>query len=256
MSEPYYRDLGGMRFESTIHAQGAWNEHEQHMAPASALLTEVIEREFASVGMRIARLSFEIYGIIHAGTFEVRTQVLRPGRTIELVQAEMVCGDRIAISARAWLLTTSDTGDLVGVEDTPMPPLHDAELWDGMSPWPGGYIESLEFRYVGEPRPGARQTWLQSQHPLIDVGDVSPLAHLVRLTDTANGLSGREHPSTLLYPNVDLQIHIHRLPHGDWLGIDGIQQYGPDGVGLTSSILNDDAGPFARVEQILTLRRR
>ncbi|WP_166981075.1 thioesterase family protein [Paramicrobacterium fandaimingii] len=256
MSEPYYRDLGDERFESTIHAQGAWNEHEQHMAPASGLLTEVIDREFATEGMRIARLSFEIYGIIHAGEFEVRTQVLRPGRTIELVQAEMICGDRVAISARAWLLATSDTSDLAGIEDAPLQPLRDAERWDGMSPWPGGYIESLEFRTLGEPRPGSRQTWLRSQHPLVDSGDVSPLAHLVRLADTANGLSAREHPAKLLYPNVDLQIHVHRLPRGDWLGIDGVQQYGPDGVGLTSSILNDETGPFARVEQILTLRRR
>ncbi|PFG30833.1 thioesterase family protein [Paramicrobacterium agarici] len=256
MTKPYYRDLGGLTFESTIHAQGAWNEHEQHMAPASGLLTHVIDGEFAKPGLRISRLSFEIYGIIHAGQFSVRTQVLRPGRTIELVQADMICGDRVAISARAWLLATSDTADISAIEDAPMQPLAAAAEWNGMSPWPGGYIESLEFRTLGEPRPGARQTWLRSQHPLVDIGDVSPLAHLVRLADTANGLSGREHPDRLLYPNVDLQIHVHRLPQGEWLGIDGVQQYGPDGVGLTSSILNDELGPFARTEQILTLRRR
>lgn len=256
MTEPYYRDLGGLTFESTIHAQGAWNEHEQHMAPASALLTHVIDREFGREGMRIARLSFEIYGIIHGGAFEVRTQVLRPGRTIELVQADMICGDRTAISARAWLLATSDTADIAGTEDAPLPPVAEASAWDGMAPWPGGYIASLEFYTVGEPRPGARQAWLRSQHPLVDSGEVSPLAHLVRLTDSANGLSARADPQTVLFPNVDLQIHVHRLPRGDWLGIDGVQQYGPDGVGLTSSILNDEAGPFARAEQILTLRRR
>lgn len=256
MTEPYYRDLGGNRFESTIHAQGAWNEHEQHMAPASGLLTHVIDREFSREGLRIARLSFEIYGIIEGGEFEVRTQVLRPGRTIELVQADMICGERTAISARAWLLHTSDTGDLQGVEDEPMPPVSASEPWTGMSPWPGGFIESVEFRTIDGSRPGHRRSWLRSEHPLVDTDSVSPLAHLVRLIDTTNGLSARESPERLIFPNVDLQIHVHRLPSGDWIGIDGRQQFGPDGVGLTSTVLNDENGPFARAEQILTLRRR
>ncbi|MGO4493749.1 thioesterase family protein, partial [Arthrobacter sp. 2YAF22_2] len=33
----YYEALGEGRFRSTIHAQGAWNVHEQHMAPASGI---------------------------------------------------------------------------------------------------------------------------------------------------------------------------------------------------------------------------
>ncbi len=36
----YYEAFGGGRFRSTIHAQGAWNEHEQHMAPASGLMAD------------------------------------------------------------------------------------------------------------------------------------------------------------------------------------------------------------------------
>nr|WP_245723630.1 thioesterase family protein [Microbacterium humi] len=256
MTEPYYRDLGDGRFASTVHAQGAWNAHEQHMAPASGLLTHVIDREFGREGLRIARLSFEIYGIIHAGEFEVRTQVLRPGRTIELVQADMICQGRTAISARAWLLATSDTRDLAAVEDEAMPGVEESTAWDGMSPWPGGFIDSIEFRTIAGSRPGARRSWLRSRHPLVDSGDVSPLAHLVRLVDSTNGLSARVGPDELLFPNVDLQIHVYRLPTGDWLGIDGHQSYGPDGVGLTTTVLNDEGGPFGRAEQILTLRRR
>ena len=36
----YYEVQGGGRFRSTIHAQGAWNEHEQHMAPASGIMAD------------------------------------------------------------------------------------------------------------------------------------------------------------------------------------------------------------------------
>ena len=90
----YYEVLGGGRFRSTIHAQGAWNEHEQHMAPASGIMADCLDRHEPRDDMRMARLSYEILGLIPGGEFEVVTTTLRPGRTIELVQAELVAGGR------------------------------------------------------------------------------------------------------------------------------------------------------------------
>lgn len=257
MEEPYYRDLGGGRFLSTVHAQGAWNDDEQHMATASALLTHVLERGHGRAGMRLGRVGFDVHGLIHAGEFVIDTTVLRPGRTIELVQADMWCGDRIAVSARGWFLATSDTADVAAVEDPAMRMGPDAARpWEGMSRWPGGYIASVEFRDAGGGRPGTRQGWMRSAHPLVDEGTESPLAHVMRLVDTSNGISARMRPEEMFFANLDLQVHLHRGPSGEWLGVDGRQQFGPDGIGLTSTVLHDQDGPFGRAEQILTLRRR
>ena len=85
----YYQSLGGGRFRSTIHAQGAWNEHEQHMAPAAGLMADSLERHEPRADMRMARLSYEILGLIPGGGFHIETTTLRPGRTIELLQAEL-----------------------------------------------------------------------------------------------------------------------------------------------------------------------
>ena len=90
----YYEVLGGGRFRSTIHAQGAWNEHEQHMAPASGIMADCLDRHEPREDMRMARLSYEILGLIPGGEFEVVTTTLRPGRTIELVQAELIAEGR------------------------------------------------------------------------------------------------------------------------------------------------------------------
>ncbi|MBX3094149.1 MAG: thioesterase family protein, partial [Cryobacterium sp.] len=90
--EPYYRALGEGRFASTSHAQGAWNDHEQHMAPVSGLLAHCLETFAPRPDLRMARLSFEILGLIPDGEFEIVTTMLRPGRTIELLQAEFIAG--------------------------------------------------------------------------------------------------------------------------------------------------------------------
>jgi hypothetical protein len=73
--------------------------------------------------------------------------------------------------------------------------------------------------------------------------------------DTANGVVPRVDPTQgLAFPNLDLQVHLYRVPQGQWLGLQTTQQYGSDGIGLTSSVLHDSLGPFGRSEQILTLR--
>ena len=88
--DSYYRHLGGNRYESTIHAQGAWNPHEQHMAPVTGILVHALEQFEPRSDMRLARFNFDILGLIPGGECTIETTLLRPGRTIELLQAELV----------------------------------------------------------------------------------------------------------------------------------------------------------------------
>lgn len=253
----YYEALGGGRFRSTIHAQGAWNIHEQHMAPASGLLADSLERHEPRADMRMARLSYEILGLIPGGEFHIETTTLRPGRTIELLQAELIANARVAIRATAWRMVTSDTSAVAAIEDAAIPAPDECKPYDGPSVWPGGYIRSLEMRAADGHRPGAGKVWLRTEHPLTDKADSGDLARLIGLVDTANGIAARVPPGkeSYAFPNLDLQIHMYRRPVGDWLGLDNAVSFGSDGIGLTSTVLHDLQGPFGRAEQILTLRR-
>lgn len=253
----YYQELGGGRFRSTIHAQGAWNAHEQHMAPASGLMADVLERHQPREDMRMARLSYEILGLIPGGEFRIDTTTLRPGRTIELVQAELVAGSRTAIRATGWRMQTSDTAGVAAVEDALIPGPDECKPYDGSAVWPGGYIRSLEMRVAEGHRPGAGKVWLRTDHPLTDRADSGDFARLMGLVDTANGIAARVPPGkdSYAFPNLDLQIHMYRRPEGEWLGLDNAVSFGRDGIGLTSTVLHDRQGPFGRAEQILTLRR-
>ena len=60
----------------------------------------------------------------------------------------------------------------------------------------------------------------------------------------------------MLFPNTDLTVHLFRQPTGDWLGLDTDVSFGPDGIGLTASVLHDERGPIGRAAQTLTLRRQ
>ncbi|NYE94455.1 hypothetical protein FHU41_000676 [Psychromicrobium silvestre] len=252
----YYVRLGEGQYRSTIHAQGAWNPHEQHMAPVSGILTRELEAFQPREDLRMARISFDILGLIPAGEFSVECKVLRPGKTIELVQAELIAGGRAAVRATAWRLQRSDTSAVAALADTPMPALAQTSGEQDMTVWPGGYIRSLQLRAVAGLVPGRGQAWLHTEHEMVDGEATADLVRLVGLVDTANGVAPRVDPSTgeYLYPNTDLSIHLYRQPAGKWLGLDTSVTFGDDGIGLTSSILNDELGPFGRAEQILTIR--
>ena len=73
------------------------------------------------------------------------------------------------------------------------------------------------------------------------------------MVDTANGVVPRIHqPNTIewFFPNLDLQIHLHRMPVGRWLGLETVQQqFGSAMVGLTSSVLHDAHGAFGHASR-------
>ena len=130
-----------------------------------------------------------------------------------------------------------------------------ATIWNEIRNWPGGYIQSLEARTHGR-RAGKGIVWLTNTHEMVEGQQTADFVKLMGMVDTANGVVSRQDwPFQFAFPNLDLQIHLYRMPKGKWLGLETVQQYGDDGIGLTSSVLHDETGPFGRSEQILTLRQ-
>lgn len=246
-------------YKPTQHAQGAWNQNEQHMAPATGVLTHELSQFSPQANMRLARISFDILGLIPLDDFIITTRCIRPGKTIELIESVMSSNGRDCITARAWRLCTQDTSAIAGLEDRSATH-HPDELpvWEGIKSWPGGFVKSVHLVAKSDRRPGKGMVWITNDNTMIEGEMTTELVHLLGMVDIANGIVPRVglELSDLrwIFPNTDLQIHMHRTPKGRWLGLQAVQQYGNDGIGITSAILHDVNGPFGRSEQILTLR--
>ncbi len=253
-STTYYERMGPSRYRSTVHAQGAWSADEQHMAPVSALLTHAIESCSPRSDLGMSRIAFDILGRIPAGEVEVAARVVRPGRTIELVEASMTAGGRTVVRATAWRLAVSDTSSIAATGLSCVEGPEAADAFDMASIWPGGFIRSVEARLLGTPVPGRSTVWLRSLVGIVDREAASAQAGLLGLIDTANGVAVRSEPGDVLFPNTDLTVHLFRRPAGVWLGLQTEVTFGPEGLGLTSAVLHDLDGPFGRSAQTLTVR--
>src|SRR5574337_130696 len=113
--DAFYARLAENRFVSTLHAQGAWQPGEQHLAPASGLVLAEVERRLPSDKL-VSRASFDVLGVIESGAFTIDVHMLRPGRSIELVEASMRHGNLTSIRARIWRLAATDTASVQGNE--------------------------------------------------------------------------------------------------------------------------------------------
>ena len=251
----FFESLGDGRYLPSAHVQGAWNAHEQHMAPVAGLLAHAVERHEPRPDLQLARISYDILGLIPLQESAVSARIVRPGRTIELVEATFEVGGRPVVRARAWRLSRQDTSAVAGGDVPPMPAPDDLPQWHGTDIWDGGYIASLDIRSVPGSGPGRGGAWVRSDVELLASSDgVTPTAAFLRLVDTANGIATRVDPRAWMFPNVDLTVHLFREPAGPWVGLDTTVVFGGGGLGLTSSWLHDERGPVGRVEQALTVR--
>lgn len=253
----YYEPIDEHRYKPTSHASGAWDPDEQHFSPLGGLVVHAIDRFLAARpdnGLVLSRISFDILGRLALDECEIRVETIRPGRTIELVEAVVLIADRPVVRARAWFLASGDTGAVAGGAADRLTPPQELEPWDMTDVWPGGWIASLEARAVAPPLPGRATAWVTTPLDLVAGEPVSALASYIALVDTANGIAVRQPPGAWMFPNVDLTVHLHRRPEGRWTGLDTTVVFGPTGQGITSTVLHDVNGPVGHAQQILTVR--
>lgn len=255
----YFLRLSETAFEPTEHVGGAWNPDELHIAPVLGLLAHLVEVDHAArrpgSPLVIARASYDILGVIPMEAFDTSTRVVRPGRTIELVEAVLSHAGRPAVTLRAWLLQQADTSAIQGSPLPPMPGRESFAPWSAAEVWAGGAIRSIDARREAAGS-GRARCWIRPQHPLLQGEAVSSRARMLGMLDFANGIATRVAPEEALYPNVDLTASIFREPAGDWFGLDTSVSFGADGTGLTESVVSDGSGPLGTSSQTLTVRPR
>lgn len=251
----FFERVDTTTFLATPYTGGAWNTNEQHIAPAIGLLAHVLERDCVrrANGFVVGRMSYDILGPIPIGPIAVDLAIVRPGRTVELVECTLLHDQRPALRMRAWLMQPRDTGGIAGTPFARIEPPDRMPSWDPTTIWPGEFIKNVDIRR--DLRSSGRASfWARARQPLLDGEDIGPLAQAAALFDVSNGMAVRADPKVVAFPNLDLTAHLFGMPQGEWLGFETSVSFGQGGLGLTSSILHDENGPIGTLGQTLTVR--
>jgi acyl-CoA thioesterase superfamily protein len=129
----------GDRFVSTELTRGPWDPDAQHAGPPAALLGRALERcpspldEGAEPPPRqVARVTFDILRSVPIAPLTVSAEVVRPGRSVELLAASLADERGEVIRASAWRLVAGgvELPEGLGSED-PANPARGTEPRDG-----------------------------------------------------------------------------------------------------------------------------
>src|SRR6516225_11140787 len=108
VSGSFYTPLGDGAWRATTHTVGPWDPGSQHGGPPSALLGRALHRCQPRPDMMITRFTCEILRAVPVGDLTVAARVVRPGRSVELLEAVLTASGREVAKATAWrVLRTS-----------------------------------------------------------------------------------------------------------------------------------------------------
>jgi len=246
----------GEGFTPTPLVTSPWSRDTSHGGPPAALLTRALERVEPTT-MHLARITFEILRPIPVVPVVVATEVIRPGRKVQLLSATLSDpAGRPLMRASAWRIRGREPLDLPPGEDPKLPFPGPDELETGtyrMQEWTHFPIDAQEYRTASGSfaEPGSIAVWLRLVVPVVAGEIPTPEQHFAASADSANGLSRHADTGDLLFINTDLTIYFSREPVGEWVGMDAVSHWDPAGRGLSDTTLYDHLGYVGRSNQML-----
>jgi Thioesterase-like superfamily len=252
----------GDRYLATELTRGPWDPGAQHAGPPAALLGREIERLPGAEESQIGRVTCEILRSVPIAPLTVSARVVRPGRRVQLLEAELrdEAGEPL-MRANAWRIRTAPVEippEAMGADEPPPGPEQGAEAEFFPTGQELGYHSAMECRFVrgGFVEPGPATVWLRMRQPLVAGEEPTPLQRVLVTADVGNGASASLDYRRYLFINVDLTVQLERMPVGEWVCVDARTLPRPNGVGTAESVLSDESGRIGRALQTLLVAER
>lgn len=247
-------------------ARGPWDPGALHGGPVAALAARAVEQSAAaSPSGLVARFTLELLRPVPVAPLEVAAAVTRPGRKVQVVEAEITADGQAVARCRAVRLRVDPGLDLSGPAQAPGPapfPGPDRAGPPGgfRGPYRGFHNAGAELRTArgGDAPDGEAAVWVRLAVPVVPGELPSPLQRTVAAADFGNGVSAVLSADRYRFINPDLTVFTARPAAGEWIAIDAQTTLGEPGVGLAQSVLWDGGpgGPLGRAVQCVLVERR
>jgi acyl-coenzyme A thioesterase PaaI-like protein len=249
-------DVDGDTIIPTELCGGPWAANAQHGSAVAAVLARAVESVATPVPMRPARFTVDLLSPVPLEPMRQVTRVVKAGKRIAVVDAELHHGDRLVARANALLMRDGADYTLpVGPPappDVPIPPTEptaappEAVMLDFELP---GFARAMEYlRTRGTHRSGTpASAWIGLRCRVARDEPVTPFQLTAVAADMGSGLGGYLDYQQWRTINADITMHLLRLPRGSRIGLDGEFRADPGGIGMSGSAMFDDDGYFARM---------
>ena len=251
----FHRD--GERFVPTELAAARGTRTRSTAVRARRCSPGLLEQHDAGPPAFVARMTIELLRPVPMEPIELRARTVRPGKKVQLVEGSVLAGETEVVRATALRIRVADI-DFADPPDDRLTPGPGAQRgrFENLGPLNFGFAMEMSMARgeIGVPGPAA--VWFRLAVPVVAGEETTPLMRVAAAADFGNGISGAVTWVEHLFINPDLTIYLHRLPAGDWIGLDARTWPTHEGVGIADTALYDEDGRIGRSVQALLLDRR
>jgi hypothetical protein len=245
-------------FSATELARGPWDPQAQHGGAPAALIMRALERCEPAHELVLARVSYEFLRPAPLGPLSLHTELVRPGKRVQLLEASLRTPDGTeVVRARALRVAATDVASS-GQRSSPVPGPEAAVANDFRASQTMFATDALEIRFVAGAfyQLGPATAWLRLRHPLVDGEQPSPLQRLAAAGDFGNGISTPLSWDEYIFINPDLTLYIERAPVGEWICLQSETRVTFGAIGIAQSVLYDRQGRVGHATQALLVTRK
>jgi len=246
-------DVDGDVAVPTDLARGPWSPHAQHGGAPSALLAGQLETFDLGTATFPARFTLELMRPVPLTPLRIARQTIRAGKKVQLVQGSLFADDVEVVRATLLRLREHEVefaAEPAAGEYEPMRPPGPAEplMGRGAFTMGTGFWNTVEVSRVGGgwDQPGPADMWLRLVVPIVAGEETSPFQRVAAAGDFGNGVAAAFDRGRYSCINPDLTITLHRLPEGEWVGLDSATYPERQGYGVAESVLHDERGRIGR----------
>lgn len=246
MTEAAFFRVEGDRYVPLEGSRGYWRHNSLHGRSLVGLIGAEMERRHGQPGMVPARFNVDMFRLAPFAPLEIETRVLRKGSRLQLVEATLIAGGNAYARAQCQFLRRANVepeGQIWSPAPWDVPP--PGELPEGK-----GYKRNSMFEFLpieGDLNTyGPRKIWVREFAELIEGVALTPWTRLALIADFASPwLNGTE--KGVHFINTDAVLHAHRMPIGEWIGVETTGREASGGIAVGHCRIYDEAGPLGHV---------
>ncbi len=246
MSTPptaYFR-ADGATFAPTEIAQGPWGPTISGNI-LGGLLGFVLDREHGDPELQPARLTVDLFRPAALAPLTVRTEIVRAGRRIKVVDAQAIQNGDAVARASVVLLRRGPAGPTdIWSMPMPIPDPPGADHVGAGTPMElvahgaGSSVDLSAWRHTGP-----KHIWVNNVTPLVQDQPMTPFTRAAMAGDVVSSLT-HFGPAGLSYINADYTLTLSRLPESADIGLSALTHFSAAGVATGTATLFDRSGPI------------
>lgn len=246
----YFRRVGGI-FEPLDVSRSEWDPEHLHGVAVSGLLACGAEDALQELGRGHfvpTRFHVDLFRPSRMLHTDVRTEVVRTGRRLTLIDVSLVQGGQVTARASALCLAPSEDpgGEVWSPADRPSPPPTDLVRPGGTVGVPFTSSDAPWSNRFEEHQNAGRHTMWHTGIPVVLDEPGTTFQQVAGIADTASMVTNWG-SGGVGYINTDVSLTLARRPDGVELGLRALDHVQHDGISVSTAEVFDRTGPLGNV---------